>query len=74
MMADEHPRSQGDDVDCVEVVEIITDYLEGALPERERRRLENHLAACPGCARTPYRRISAKRCSPPSATRQGADP
>jgi anti-sigma factor RsiW len=50
MMADEHPRSQGDDVDCVEVVEILTDYLEGPLPERERRRLENHLAACPGCA------------------------
>jgi anti-sigma factor RsiW len=32
------------------VVEIITDYLEGALPELEQRCLEDHLAACPGCA------------------------
>jgi anti-sigma factor RsiW len=40
----------GEDLACVEVVEIITDYLEGALPDLERRRLEHHLAGCPGCA------------------------
>jgi anti-sigma factor RsiW len=50
MMADEHPRSQGDEFDCVDVVEVVTDYVEGTLPERERRRLEDHLAACRGCA------------------------
>jgi anti-sigma factor RsiW len=40
----------GEDLACIEVVEIITDYLEGALPDRERRRLEQHIAACGACA------------------------
>jgi anti-sigma factor RsiW len=31
------------------VVEIITDYLEDALPADERRRVEEHLAICEGC-------------------------
>jgi len=34
---------------CREVVEMVTDYLEGALPRDERRRLEAHLADCPHC-------------------------
>jgi anti-sigma factor RsiW len=34
---------------CREVVELVTDYLEGALPRGERRRLERHLAGCPHC-------------------------
>ncbi len=34
---------------CQEVVELITDYLEGALSRRDRRRLEEHLAGCPNC-------------------------
>ena len=34
---------------CIEVVEVITDYLEGALPPRKRRLLEQHLAGCDGC-------------------------
>jgi anti-sigma factor RsiW len=38
-----------DDLACVDEVELITDYLEGALPDAERRRLEAHLATCPGC-------------------------
>jgi anti-sigma factor RsiW len=38
-----------DDLACVEEVEIITDYLEGALPADEARRLEEHIAICPGC-------------------------
>ena len=37
------------DLACAEVVEIITDYLEGALPVAEARRLERHLETCPGC-------------------------
>ena len=36
---------------CQEVVELVTDYLEGALPEDERRRFEDHLASCDGCRR-----------------------
>ena len=34
---------------CHEVIEIITDYLEGALPVDDRRRVEEHLAICDGC-------------------------
>jgi anti-sigma factor RsiW len=34
---------------CQELVEVITDYLEGAMRARERRRFERHLAACPHC-------------------------
>jgi anti-sigma factor RsiW len=34
---------------CIEVVEVVTDYLEGALPARKRRLLEQHLAGCDGC-------------------------
>ena len=41
-----HPR---DELACIEEVELITEYLEGALPEAERRRLEAHLESCPGC-------------------------
>ena len=37
------------DPSCAEVVEVITDYLEGALPDAERRRLEEHLRYCEGC-------------------------
>ena len=35
---------------CQQVVEMVTDYLEGALPRPQRRRLEAHLASCPHCA------------------------
>jgi anti-sigma factor RsiW len=38
-----------DDLACTEEVEIITEYLEGALPAAEVRRLERHLETCPGC-------------------------
>ena len=34
---------------CHEVVEIITDYLEGALAPHDRQRVEEHLAGCEGC-------------------------
>ena len=34
---------------CQELVEVITDYLEGALPEPDRIRFEEHLAACAKC-------------------------
>jgi anti-sigma factor RsiW len=38
-----------DDLACIEEVELLTEYLEGALPDAEARRLERHLASCPGC-------------------------
>ncbi len=34
---------------CQELVEVITDYLEGALPENDRIRFEEHLEACGKC-------------------------
>ncbi len=34
---------------CHEVIDILTDYLEEALPAEERRRVEEHLATCDGC-------------------------
>ncbi len=35
---------------CQQAVELVTDYLEGALSRRERRRFESHLRACPNCS------------------------
>lgn len=35
---------------CQEMVELITDYLEGALSRSQRRRFEAHLAACEHCS------------------------
>lgn len=35
---------------CRRAVELVTDYLEGTLSERDRRRLEEHLAGCPNCS------------------------
>jgi anti-sigma factor RsiW len=37
------------DLACKELVEVITDYLEGTLPERDRARFDQHLMTCPGC-------------------------
>jgi len=34
---------------CQQAVELVTDYLEGALSARQRRRFEAHLAGCPHC-------------------------
>jgi len=34
---------------CRELVELVTDYLEGALTPRERARFERHIAVCPHC-------------------------
>jgi anti-sigma factor RsiW len=38
-----------DDLACDEVVVLVTEYLEGSLPEAQARRLERHLEACDGC-------------------------
>ena len=34
---------------CREMVELVSDYLEGTLPRRVRRRVDEHLADCDGC-------------------------
>lgn len=35
---------------CQELVELVTDYLEGALDEQTRARFEAHLEGCDGCS------------------------
>jgi predicted anti-sigma-YlaC factor YlaD len=36
---------------CQELVTLVTDYLEGALPSSDARRFDEHLAGCVGCCR-----------------------
>jgi anti-sigma factor RsiW len=36
---------------CQELVELVTDYLEGALSPEDRARFERHLGVCDGCSR-----------------------
>jgi anti-sigma factor (TIGR02949 family) len=34
---------------CQEMIEVVTNYLDGALPTDERQRFERHLSYCAGC-------------------------
>jgi anti-sigma factor RsiW len=43
--------SQPAPLTCRELVELVTDYLEGALSPEDRDRFETHLAACDGCTK-----------------------
>jgi anti-sigma factor RsiW len=36
-------------ITCKELVELVTDYLEEALPTDQRARFEAHLSGCKGC-------------------------
>jgi anti-sigma factor RsiW len=38
------------DVACIELVELVTDYLDAALTDADRIRFEHHVDLCPGCA------------------------
>ena len=40
-----------DQIVCIRFVELVTDYLEGAMTSTDRARFESHLAACPHCTR-----------------------
>ncbi len=42
-------RLRAPDLQCRQAVELVTDYLEGSLTGRQRRRFEKHLRACDGC-------------------------
>jgi len=44
-MSDETLREMA----CHELVEVITEYLEGTLPESDRRRFDAHLTTCASC-------------------------
>ena len=41
--------ADGTAISCQEVVEVITDYLEGKLPAEDVAIFEAHLALCDGC-------------------------
>ena len=34
---------------CREMVELVTEYIEGTMPPHERAIFEAHLSVCPGC-------------------------
>jgi predicted anti-sigma-YlaC factor YlaD len=38
-------------MDCQELVELVTEYLEGALPEARRKEVDEHLRECVDCLR-----------------------
>ncbi|MFN8162064.1 MAG: anti-sigma factor [Solirubrobacterales bacterium] len=38
-----------DDITCRELVELVTDYVEGALGPADRKRFEDHLEICEAC-------------------------
>ena len=38
------------DLQCEQAVQLVTDYLDGALSRRQVRRLERHLHDCPNCS------------------------
>jgi anti-sigma factor RsiW len=37
------------DLECIDLVELVTDYLEGALDQERREMVEAHLRTCDGC-------------------------
>lgn len=43
------PPTRPPDMNCRELVRVVTDYLENALPPSERARFEAHLRECEGC-------------------------
>jgi anti-sigma factor RsiW len=45
---------------CRQVVELMTDYLEGALSPADRARFEEHISGCDGC-RAYLAQLSATR-------------
>jgi anti-sigma factor RsiW len=40
---------QTEQLSCQELVELVTDYFEGALPAEEHARFEEHVQRCQGC-------------------------
>ena len=45
-------RSGPKELKCIEFVEMVTDYLDRAVREDERQRIDEHLEGCQGCRAT----------------------
>jgi anti-sigma factor RsiW len=43
-------RRRDDRLSCRELVELVSDYIEGALPADQHSRFEAHVAGCTNCA------------------------
>jgi anti-sigma factor RsiW len=43
--------SEIEQLSCQELVELVTNYLEGTLPSADNLELERHLETCDGCRR-----------------------
>jgi anti-sigma factor RsiW len=43
------PANTYEELSCAELVELVTDYFEEALPEELRERFDQHIAHCAGC-------------------------
>jgi anti-sigma factor RsiW len=41
--------TDAEQLSCQELVELVTDYIEGALAEEERLRFEDHISRCGAC-------------------------
>jgi anti-sigma factor RsiW len=48
-MTQRDDRDPGAKITCQELVEVITDYIEGTLPDDDRARFDAHLELCDGC-------------------------
>lgn len=48
-MSADIPDVNPDELTCRELVELVTDYLEGAMPPAAAARFEQHLAECDAC-------------------------
>jgi predicted anti-sigma-YlaC factor YlaD len=42
--------ADAEEINCAEIVELVTDYFEGVLPAETVARLDAHLDDCEGCA------------------------
>ena len=64
---------QGEELSCRELVGLVTDYFEDALPPVARARFEHHLDLCEGCrnhlehVQTTLRIVGRLRCPDLSA-------
>ena len=44
-----HSRTKPQEMACNELVELVSDYIEGRLPARDVARFDAHLESCEGC-------------------------
>ena len=48
-MPPDQAHGHDEEVACGELVELVTDYLQGTMPQSDRQRFDAHLEECPYC-------------------------